>query len=153
VHHQDGKLRVNLLLNRASPWADVHSHIPYVGQVDVRAKQPVDLSVRIPEWVAPSQVRVLVNGQDREVAWDGRYAQVGQVKPGDAASLTFPISERRETVWIEKESYDLVVKGNDVVAIDPPGRQCPLYQREHYRQNTTRWRKVERFVSGETIYH
>ena len=31
---------VNLLLNRASPWADVDSHIPYAGQVDVRIKQP-----------------------------------------------------------------------------------------------------------------
>ena len=28
---EDGKLRVNLLLNRASAWADVDSHIPYEG--------------------------------------------------------------------------------------------------------------------------
>ena len=31
VDFQGGHLRVNLLLNRASPWVDVHSYIPYAG--------------------------------------------------------------------------------------------------------------------------
>ena len=151
VRYQAGKLRVNLLLNRASKWADVDSHIPYAGQVDVKIKEPVELSVRIPEWVTPSQVRVQVNGEDRRVGWEGRYAQVGAVKPGDVASLTFPIAERTDTVWIEKREYELVRKGNEVVAIAPPGEVCPLYQRDHYRENTTRWRKIERFVSNEQM--
>ena len=152
VTHDSGKLRVNLLLNRASAWADVDSHIPYVGQVDVRVKQPLDLSIRIPEWVRSGDVRVRVSGGDRDVSWDGRYAGVGAVKPGDLVKMTFPIEERTDTVWIEKERYTLVRKGNDVVAIDPPGRYCPLYQREHYRAGTTRWRKAERFVSEEAIH-
>ena len=152
VTYDGGKLRVNLLLNRASRWADVDSHIPYVGQVDVKIKEPVDLSIRIPEWVKPGEVRVQVDGADREVGWDGRYAEVGEVKPGEVATMTFPIAERADAVWIEKEKYTLVRKGNDVVAIDPPGRYCPLYQRDHYRVNTTRWRKIERFVSKEAIY-
>src|SRR5207253_10624685 len=37
---EDGALRVNLLLNRASPWADVQSCIPYTGQVDIKIKEP-----------------------------------------------------------------------------------------------------------------
>ena len=152
LQHEGGRLRVNLLLNRASPWADVDSHVPYVGQVDVRVKQPVELSVRIPEWVKPEQVRVRVSGAEREVGWDGRYAEVGAVKPGDVATMTFPISERTDVVYVEGERYTLVRKGNDVVAIDPPGRYCPLYQREHYRANETRLRSIERFVSGENIY-
>ena len=152
LQYQDGKLKVNLLLNRASPWADVDSHVPYVGQVDVRVKQPVELSVRIPEWVKPEQVRVQVSGAEREVGWDGRYAEVGAVKPGDVAMMTFPIGERTDVVYVERERYTLVRKGNDVVAIDPPGRYCPLYQRQHYRVNETRLRKVERFVSEENIY-
>jgi len=32
------------------------------------------------------------------------------------------------------------------------GKNCPLYQREHYRANTTRWRKIERFVSREQLF-
>ena len=148
----DRQLSVNLLLNRASKWADVDSHVPYVGQVDVRIKQSVDLSIRIPDWVKPAEARVRVNGEDRRVDWKGRYAVVGEVAPGDVATMTFPIGERANTVWVEKKKYEVVRKGNDVVAIDPPGRYCPLYQRDHYRQNTTRWRKAERFVSAQHLY-
>ena len=147
-----GKLRVNLLLNRASAWADVDSHIPYTGQVDVKIKQPVDLSVRIPEWVSPGQVCCQVNGRDAHPGFEGRYARVGQVQPDDIATLTFPIVERTDEVWIEKASYTLIRKGNDVVDIDPPGPHCPLYQRAHYRVDATRWRKIERFVSNESVY-
>ena len=150
--HDGNKLAVNLLLNRPSPWADVESHIPYVGQVDVKVKQSVDLSIRIPEWVQPGEVRVQVNEARQRVDWDGRYAVVGEVKPRDVVTMTFPIAERTNIVWIEKEKYALVRKGNDIVAIDPPGRYSPLYQREHYRVDGTRWRRIPRFVSKEHIY-
>ena len=152
LHHEHGRLRVNLLLNRASPWVDVDSHIPYTGRVDLKVKEPVLLSIRIPEWVRPGEVRVQVDGADRDVSWDGRYAEVGEVKPGDIAVMTFPIAERTDTVWIEKERYTLVRKGTDVVAIDQPGRYCPLYQREHFREAETRWRKTKRFVSSDRIH-
>ena len=151
LRHQDGKLRVNLLLNRASPWADVDSYIPYQGRVDVRVKQAVDLEIRIPEWVTPAETRCEVNGEQRRLGWDGRYAQIGQVRPLDIATLTFSIGERTDVVYIEKEPCTLVRKGNEVVSIDPPGRYYPLYQRERYRHDSPRWRKIERFVSGEQV--
>ena len=146
LKYDSGKLRVNLLLNRASPWADVDSHLPYTGQVNVRIKQPVDLAIRIPEWVKPGEVRCQISGTERALRWGGRYAQVGAVKPNDVATLTFPNPARKESVWIEKHPYTLYLKGNTVVDIDPPGRTCPLYQRAEYRDDTTRWRKIERFV-------
>ena len=108
--------------------------------------------MRIPEWVTPEQVRVGVGDVDRRVDWDGRYAGVGAVRPGDVVTMTFPMADRTDTVSIEKEEYRLTRKGNEVVAIDPPGRYCPLYLRDHYRENSTRWRKIERFVSDEQIY-
>lgn len=51
LEYDAGKLSVNLLLNRASPWADVDSYIPFEGQADVRIKQACELQVHIPEWV------------------------------------------------------------------------------------------------------
>ena len=149
--HKDGKLSVNLLLNRASPWADVDSHIPYRGQVDVKVKQSCRLAVRIPEWVKPSEARCHVAGEERALGWDGRYAQIGEVKAGDVAIVTFPLAQRRETVWIEKQRYSLLLKGNEVISIDPPGLTCPLFQRDHYLSSETRWRKVERFISNESF--
>ena len=151
LHHADGKLRVNLLLNRASPWADVHSHLPYAGRVDLRIKTACDLSVRIPEWVKPRDVSCAVSEEPRELRFEGRCARVGGVSPDDTVTLTFPIGERQEEVWIEKRRYDLVVKGNDVVHIDPPGRNQPFYQRDHYRENATRWKETTRFVAERTL--
>ena len=68
-----------------------------------------------------------------------------------AFQLTFPIFERTDTIWVQKRKYKIVRKGNDVVSIDPPGEYCPLYQRQYYRQNEPRMRKVTRFVSEETL--
>ena len=139
-------LRVNLLLNRASAWADVDSHIPYKGQVDIKVKQPLHLYVRIPEWVKPEEAGARLNGEPRNVSFDGRYADFGPVKPDDVAVLTFPISETEDLVSIEHQKYMLVRKGNEVVAIDPPGSRSPIYQRAHYRVNDTRWRQIERYA-------
>ena len=151
LDYHEGKLNVNLLLNRASPWADVESHIPYTGQVDVKIKKPLDLALRLPEWVQPDQAACTVNDQPRSLTFAGRYAQLGRVQPGDTATLTFPIAETKKVVHVMRKKYTLIRKGNTVVAIDPPGRYAPLYQRAHYRTDTTRWRKIERFVSDEHI--
>jgi hypothetical protein len=151
LHYKNGKLRVNLLLNRASPWADVDSFIPYEGRVDVKIKKASELSVRIPEWVKPEQAKCQVNGADRPLSWEGRYAVVGRVEPKDVATLTFPIFERTDKVRIQQKDYTLIRKGNDVVHIDPPGKYNPLYQRDKYRENKVRTKKVERFVAQQQI--
>jgi hypothetical protein len=142
---RDRELRVNLLLNRASRWADVDSHVPYIGRVDVRMKQTMELRIRIPEWVKPEEVTCTVSGHTRTLTYDGRYAIYGEVNAGEVATLSFPMRERTDTVVIEKRLYTLVRRGNDVVAIDPPGANCPLYQRGHYRGGLTLWKQVTRF--------
>lgn len=152
LRYEEGKLKVNLLLNRASPWADVENYIPYQGKVVVKVKTSCELSVRVPEWVRPNEVRCQVQGKERSLSFEGRYAQVGEVKPQNTVTLTFPIEERTCVVHIEKQRFALVRKGNEVVSIDPPGRLHPLYQREHYRDSTPRWRKITRFVSDEEIH-
>ena len=90
LQYRDGELSVNLLLNRPSPWADVESHIPYTGRVDVKIKQALNLRVRLPDWASQQQTRCRLNDADRRVEWDGRYCKVGSVAPGDTVTLTFP---------------------------------------------------------------
>ena len=151
LSYDQGILSVNLLLNRASPWADVHSHIPYVGRLDVDVKKPCDLRIRIPEWTQPGDVSCNLGGVEHAIGFDGRYALIGNVRAKDTVSISFPIAERTANLDIEKHRYMVVLRGNEVVRIEPPGEYCPLYQREHYRQDGTRWRTVERFVSNETV--
>jgi len=146
ICYSNGKLKVNLLLNRASDWADIDSHIPYKGQVDIKVKSPLELSVRIPKWVKLSEIICSVSGKERNICFEGRYAIIGYVKPGDIVNLSFPIFEISEKSWIEKHLYKLDIKGNTVVSIHPSGNICPLFNRPHYRNNDTRWRKIERFI-------
>ena len=46
----DGAAQVNLLLNRASPWLDVDSHLPYEGRVVIQDKRARTVAVRLPGW-------------------------------------------------------------------------------------------------------
>jgi hypothetical protein len=43
------------------------------------------------------------------------------------------------------------IKGTTVLAVDPPGGNCPLYNRAHYRENEPPEKVVERFVSDEQL--
>jgi DUF1680 family protein len=163
VAHDAGRLRVNLLLNRASRWADVDSCLPYNGQVDVKVKHALaEVLLRVPEWVPSGSARVCATrGQTAiNLAWRGRYMSLGPAQPGDTLSLTFPLVERTitrrvygapvETVMGGVVYQSITFRGNEVVDIDPPGKNYPFYQRAYYR-GEPRWRKVTRFVSDETI--
>jgi hypothetical protein len=152
LDYVNGELKLNLLFNRASKWADVDSYIPFEGRVDIRAKQDLtNLRVRLPQWVEPKDARAKVDGQDRPLTFDGRYAIVGKIDDGQTAVLKFPISERTEKQTIQGTKYKFVVRGNDVVSVDPPGKFRPLYQRAMYRTGEPLFRKVTRFVPNENF--
>jgi len=155
VHRNQDELRVNLLMNRASRWADVYSYVPYQGRVDLKVKEQCrEVLVRAPEWVESKSPRIQckVNGASRSVHWVGRYVSAGAAQPGDVVSLTFPIEERTVKEKIGPESYTLVIKGNTVVSIDPAGKNGPLYQgREKYRTSEVAWRQAKRFVPEQEI--
>ena len=125
------------------------SYIPYEGQVDVKVKKPVNLQLRIPGWAKTDQTVCTVNGQSRQLEWEDRFALVGDVKPDDLVELTFPIEEHTvsEQMWGVK--YTMVIKGNTVVYMSPPGTYYPFYQRDHYRQNQVRWVKRKQFVAAK----
>jgi len=145
------RLRVNLLLNRASQWADVDSHIPYSGKVEVKAKQDLNLEIRLPEWVRPEEASCTVDGKSRKLNFDGRYALVGKVMKNETTDLSFPIPERTDKISINLKEYSIVRRGNTVVSIDPPGKARPYYQRGHYRGGETLFKKKTRFVPEKEL--
>lgn len=154
VQHQDQSLRVNLLLNRATPWADVYSHVPYEGRVELKIKQPCNkVSVRAPEWCPQGTPELVcrVNGAPRKLTWEGRYVNAGHASPSDRLVITFPISERTVKETIGDVPYTLTIKGSTVTTIDPPGRYGPLYNRAYFREPQAPRKKVKRFVPDETI--
>jgi len=162
VEFKDSELRVNLLLNRASPWADILSYIPNLGQVDVKIKKPcASVAIRVPEWVKDSNDQVIcrINDRPHELHWEGRYVTIGKASPGDTIQISFPISERtvKETVRFAHQRlrlmvggvpYTFILKGNNVVSVSPPGKNYPFYQRVHDHNNFVRWKTVRRFVEA-----
>ena len=154
LHHDKGKLRINLMLNRASAWADVYSHIPYEGKVELKVKKPLDnVLVRMPEWINANDPGVVVraNTQRSRLRWEGRHLDLGSAKPGDLIALTFPIPRRSTKETIASVTYTLDIKGNTVVGIDPAGTNGPFYQRSYYLRDQAPLRKVERFIHEEPI--
>ena len=153
LDYTEGRLRVNMLLNRASEWADVHSYVPYEGRVDIKVKKTCqDVLVHAPEWIeSGDQIVVTVDDKPRSFTWEGRYIDLGEVKNAQTIAVTFPITERTVKESIGGKDYTLILKGNTVVFIDPAGKRRPLYQREHYRNNRVRWREVERFVPKQEL--
>jgi hypothetical protein len=147
IKEDHGKLWINLLLNRASPWVDINSYLPYEGRVDVLVKRSCDLEIRLPEWVQPAEASCQVNGLDRQVTFQSRYAQIGHVEEKDLVSFVFPISERVVQATIGYKNYTLTIKGNDVVDIRPRGHFSPYYQRARFRENKVQWVKRQRFVA------
>jgi len=155
VEQKGEEFRVNLLLNRASRWADVYSYVPYEGRVDVKMKKACEgVLVRAPEWVESGspEMKCTANGEPRRLNWEGRYVNVGAARPGQQIAVSFLIAERTVKDKVGPVIYTLVLKGNTVVSIDPPGENARFYhERAKYRKDEVQWRKVSRFVPEEEI--
>ncbi len=144
-----GTLRVHLLLNRASRWADIHSHLPYEGKVVLVFKRPCKrVLVRAPEWIETdsSAIECTVNGKKAAVNWAGRYLDLGPARPGRSYTFRFPIETRRIVRDIGRRRFALTIKGRTVVGVDPPGTRIPLYQRRKYLEDKAPLVKVRRYV-------
>jgi len=154
LDYKDGELKVNMLLNRASPWADVYSFIPYQGRVEIKMRQTCrNVRVHAPEWIVAGskEITVRVGGRPRSFTWQARYLDLGEVKAGEQIVIRCPIGERTVQEKMGLVTYTLLVRGNTVVSIDPPGRLCPLFRRDYLRDGEPRWRKVQRFVADKQI--
>jgi hypothetical protein len=130
VSKSGGEFRVNLLLNRASEWLDVHSYLPVQGRVVLKIKRAGRVAVRMPEWVTLGEVSAAVGREKADTHLEGRYVAIGGLKAGDEVELTFPVPERTLHRVLGRRPYKLTLRGSNVVAIDPSGVACPLYQRQ-----------------------
>jgi hypothetical protein len=121
VDMEDDTLRVNLPLNRASPWADIHSYLPYEGKLVVQMKPAKketktfsdlmlddnsaarDVLIRIPEWANWNRVSCTIDGKAQDYEWDKGYIRVDGVKDDAEVVVEFPIRQRTIATSINKE--------------------------------------------------
>jgi hypothetical protein len=93
--------RVNLLLNRTSPWLDVESFLPYDGKVVLRNKTAQRAYVRIPSWVEPRKVRCSIDGQERTNQFVGNYLALEGLRGSSSVTLTFPLKKEMRTFSLD----------------------------------------------------
>jgi hypothetical protein len=170
VRCKDGHAQVNLLLNRASPWLDVDSYLPYEGKVVIHNKTARSLSLRVPRWVDRSAVKVAVGAGTLKPVWLNRYLLVGSIRADDVITITFPMvttTEKYSVKWRQTEFwqectnprqswsndnptvYTMTFKGNTLVDVSPrdQGKGIPLYRRNALRDGAAAPMKtVTRFV-------
>lgn len=162
VRCADGEnAQVNLLLNRASPWLDIDSALPYEGRVVLHNKTAARVSVRMPSWVPRRQLRLWVNAEERRQRWAGSYVQIDDLKPGDRVVLEFPVIEwtaqytALARMWRVEQVYTCTFRGNTLVDISPRDERSgayPLYQRDHLRAGySAPLKMVSRYVASKPI--
>ena len=165
-------VQVNLLLNRASPWLDVDSHLPYEGKVALRNKTARSASVRVPRWVNRAKVCCRVGAVERPAVWLNNYLLVRDLAPGDTVTIEFPMVTTVER-WTEKTyetTYTCEFRGNTLVDISPRGERpsriqdgsddgstfpvnvgYPIYRRDHMKTDRAPMKTVERYVAPRVV--
>ncbi len=112
LDHDDKIVRINLLLNRASPWLDIDSYLPYEGKVVIRNKTAERISVRMPLWVDKKAVRSKIDGRAAMPFWNGRCAIFDRVKGGDTLTIEFPVVESTEVYTLRWNQSDCWFESN-----------------------------------------
>lgn len=151
VRFRDGAATVNLLLNRASPWMDVSSYLPYEGKVVLNNKQARRAAVRIPRWVDRAAIRARVNGRPAATSWIGGYLIVDGLRPKDVIVLDFPVVERSAKYTMAfDDKYTFHFRGNTVVDVCPRNTNptgYPVYLRDHFQRKEAPMKKVAQYVA------
>ena len=147
VTGNEHEVRVNLLLNRSSPWLDVRSHLPGEGKVVIDIKKARELGVRIPGYLDLQSVVASIGQRRLASRPEGRYLLFEGLAAGEQLTLTFPLEERTVARVIGRWPYMLHMRGANVIEIDPRGSVYPLYARTDDGQPVTR----DRFASRVTL--
>jgi hypothetical protein len=169
VRCTDGVAQVNLLLNRASPWLDIDSYLPYEGKVVIRNKNAKKIAVRIPVWVDKAGIKCRKNGAAVLPYGVGQYIVFDDVAAKDEITITFPVHNSTETYslkWKQSEFWKestnpgpnwtpdppvvltCTFRGNTLMDISPrsEGKGLPLYQRDELKRDAASMKTVKRFV-------
>ena len=149
VRYRDGTATVNLPLNRASPWVDVDSYLPYEGLIRVTNKTASSVAVRIPRWVNISNVQFSVDGASARPSRVGRYLAVDGLKPGQVLDLAFDVPRSSAGYTVHGQRFVFDFRGSTVVDVSPREDSplyYPIYQRDHLKSDNTPMRRVTRYV-------
>ncbi len=154
LSYADDELSIHLLLNRASQWADIASHIPYAGRVEVKVKRAIGaLELRVPYWVQKDKVRCAMDGQDIGFEWQDNYIRLSNVAANSEVVVTFPMIEVTEKQESFIFKYQVTLRGNEAIDIQPRGKNDPIFVRPHFRTGIAPIVSRTRFICDKVVKH
>jgi hypothetical protein len=123
------EVRVNMGISRHSPGVRVTAHEPQAGRIDVSLSggAPRRILVRLPGHAAMHEAQALIDAVPVNVTWHGRYAQFEAIRPGQVASLVYPLREDTRTYTIAGQPYTGHWRGHTMLEISPRGERYPIY--------------------------
>ncbi|MFB3789292.1 MAG: hypothetical protein ACE15F_23280 [bacterium] len=121
-------LTMQLGLSRDGPGGRVIGYQPLAGRIDVIPQAPGAVRVRLPRWVEPGTVTVLLGGQTVKTVIEDGFAVLPSVEAGQRVSVRFPLREFEEDITAGGAQYHVRWKGDVVMKVDPPGKREPCYQ-------------------------
>jgi hypothetical protein len=168
-----GVAQVNLLLNRASAWLDIDSHLPYSGKVVLKNKACTGIHVRIPRWADRRAITCRNAAGDLPFSWAGNFLVLSGLMGKEAITLEFPMTESVETYYLlgpdvgpkwwehtgELPTYVVYMRGSTCIKVEFPNRarftqlpqMYPVFQREHFGANEAPMKTVTRYVHPRVV--
>jgi hypothetical protein len=150
VRFRDGLATVNLLLNRASPWVDVASSLPYEGRVRITNRAARGVAVRVPGWADIDAACLEVDGVTVNPSRVGRYLVVGELRPGQVVGLRFDVPEEQVEYTAHYQPYTFSLRGSTVLDVEPrldSDLAYPFYRRTHIQAGPAPTVVRERFIA------
>ena len=139
LQYNEGTAQVNLLINRASPWLDMESWLPYEGNIIIHNKKCSRVIIRIPIWAELGKVKFYVNNRMARPRFMGKYACLEGLSAHDIIMVELPVYEWTENLtgpdpkeWMKqpvgcwfpqeatKEPITFKLKANTIVDISHP---------------------------------
>ena len=134
VTRRGDKVSVNMSFSRNSEWVEVIGYQPYEGRVDVIVHDAPKVEIRIPEWVSVKDLKVNLNGRTiPAMVSASRYVQLEDLRPGDRASVEYPLRHEEKTEMANNLEFQVKWRGDTVVGIEPRGEVYPLFERDHFQ--------------------
>jgi hypothetical protein len=129
VTETESQSSVNMGFSRSTPYIQVIGHEPWRGRIDVRALATRRICVRLPGGVLQHEATLQVDGRAVEPVWEGQYAVLDRLDPGQVATLTYPIVEFERDYQILGSKFVGSWRGNTMLQISPQADGYSTYHR------------------------
>ena len=141
-----GTLSVHLHIDKLLPQAEIRCYQPYKGLLTIELKQACKVRVRIPEFVAPAEIKAKSNrGEIQATVW-GNYLELGDRPAGEMIEVTYPLPVREEADHDRQSGLPAIPlprdlegrhgRADDAAGRASPRRATPISTRSRSRSST-----------------